>query len=524
MPDQETKNAKPRNQECKNHETKNATTKPRMPGNRSPKPRNRSPKTRNIDDPQEPSPKRMKAKEKHLGYALIETIVEKWLSNLHVSMQWKLTVALRERTEQQKTFTFGSACSGSACAHLHNFKEAEEDSQIFFGSDKVNYMRKMLRHAKECQDAVVAADEALVETPDCAETKSKFLTFQVLLKKLEAAINCVKVIQASGLNSTAFSEAMRKELHIMSLAPVVSEDIFPTFMHLYMLKNDLTTSNAADMFWQKISAASFEKFRLSSSQIVQQQEAALGDRVVSFIQGGGTMAAFTLWLLMSLDFDVYVPDELAEQMIAICVVLHCDNIKLSEEAKDIELAISVVHDKKRTLAHTLMLYPCGKALVQAAEARMQVLLHEGATGEQLKDAMAAENASDLEGMEKISSICGEVEPNQAVSSSLRDLVEKYMLTHVVASWQATFDGNVMSGKPMNKEALLRVKERAQVCESSASRFLNCAGVYKHLDPIFATETSYYCYCIVFYFIVLFAYYYVTNTRRRRSSWLRPSSG
>eukprot|EP00972_Heterocapsa_arctica_P077183 11384088-Heterocapsa_arctica.AAC.1 len=78
----------------------------------------------------------------------------------------------------------------------------------------------------------------------------------------------------------------------MSLAPVVSEDIFPTFMHLYQLKNDLTTSSAADMFWQKISAASFEKFRLSSSEIGQQQEEALSDRIVSCIQGGGNVASF----------------------------------------------------------------------------------------------------------------------------------------------------------------------------------------------------------------------------------------
>ena len=168
--------------------------------------------------------------------------------------------------------------------HLQNFRDAKDDSPIFFGTDKGNYMRKMLRHLKDCQDAVLAADEALAADPEDEECMQRFTAFQLLKKKMEVATNCLKAAHASGLHSPVFADTMRKEVQRMTLPPEIGESFFPSCMLMSLLKSDLEEVSDS-RFWQRLQKGSFANFGMSDEEVKAHQEQVLLDKV-SRVQKG----------------------------------------------------------------------------------------------------------------------------------------------------------------------------------------------------------------------------------------------
>eukprot|EP00974_Lingulodinium_polyedra_P085965 8324870-Lingulodinium_polyedra.AAC.1 len=249
--------------------------------------------------------------------------------------------------------------------HVESFRQATEESAIFFGADKVNYMRRLARTLKECQDACSAADEACSMETEDDMAHQRFEACQLQLKKMEVIVTCVKAAQTSGLHSPKFADAMRAEMHRMSLQPVVREDtLFPPCMRILYLKHELGMLEP-DKFWQRL--GEFKDIGLTQDEARAQQVQALSDGVARFVTGVGDAAAFEQWL--PLEPGIYkstLPAQLAAEMHALAVILH------SEEVSDPEVingALQRLSDVDDGPLHTLAIYPVGRHIVDRARGR-----------------------------------------------------------------------------------------------------------------------------------------------------------
>ena len=102
-----------------------------------------------------------------------------------------------------------------------------------------------------------------------AEAHQRFEACQLQLKKMEVILACVKAAQTSGLHSAKFADAMRAEMHRMSLQPVVKEDtLFPPCMRVLYLKHELEMVEP-DEFWQRL--GEFKDICLKRAEVHAQQ-------------------------------------------------------------------------------------------------------------------------------------------------------------------------------------------------------------------------------------------------------------
>ena len=67
---------------------------------------------------------------------------------------------------------------------MQKFRVATSDSATYFGSDKVNYMPRIVRILKECQDARAAADEACSLGTDDELAHERFRTCWLQQKQI----------------------------------------------------------------------------------------------------------------------------------------------------------------------------------------------------------------------------------------------------------------------------------------------------------------------------------------------------
>jgi hypothetical protein len=104
----------------------------------------------------------------------------------------------------------------------------------------------------------------------------------------------------------------------------------------------------------------------------------LTERLVDMLRGEGQLASLKLWLPSPAQYDNdlsdYLPEELVRSLTAVAFVLHAEEL---EDAIDVQQAVNYVRGATLSVAHTLMLFPVGVALVQAADTRVTTLRGRG---------------------------------------------------------------------------------------------------------------------------------------------------
>jgi hypothetical protein len=140
-------------------------------------------------------------------------------------------------------------------------------------------------------------------------------------------------------------------------------------------------------FWRRISTSELMRYSLrfghyySDVEIKEIQTLALTERLVDMLQGEGQLASLKLWLPSPAQYDNdlsdYLPEELVRSLTAVAFVLHAEEFHGAEDAIDVQQAVNYVRGATLSVAHTLMLFPVGVALVQAADTRVTTLRGRG---------------------------------------------------------------------------------------------------------------------------------------------------
>ena len=154
-----------------------------------------------------------------------------------------------------------------------------------------------------------------------------------------------------------------------------------------MLAAEHSTAAAPSDFWRRISTAelmrsSLQEFGVYSDvEIKIIQTEVLTERLVDMLRGEGQLASLKLWLPSPAqndnDLSDYLPEELVKSLTAVAFVLHAEELHGAEDAIDVQHAVNYVRGETLSVAHTLMRFPVGVALVQAADTRVTTLRGRG---------------------------------------------------------------------------------------------------------------------------------------------------
>jgi hypothetical protein len=143
-------------------------------------------------------------------------------------------------------------------------------------------------------------------------------------------------------------------------------------------------------FWRRISTQLLRTIpqpprrALSEDEIKVLQTNALADRLVDMLRDRGQVEIFKLWLPSPTEYDEVYNDiadllhkELTRGLMAVAFVLHAEEFRRTEDALDIQYAVTYVRDVTFSIAHLLMLFPVGVELVQAADNHVTTLALAG---------------------------------------------------------------------------------------------------------------------------------------------------
>ena len=268
------------------------------------------------------------------------------------------------------------------------FRAATLESPLFFGAERSTYMRKLQRHLKALSDELAVIDAILIQPHLSVEDKrlqeARVEELMLAHKQLDTIVAFTTAAAKHGVSSGAFAKSVATEMHRMTLPPVlVPADILPSCMLLAHYKCSLEDCSHKD-FWARCTIPALQEFVLPEGESPESVAAdIMGDKIAQYTKGGKGKAdirALEAWLAEGASSKL--PVALAQQVAAVAQVVRvacCARNSAKEELsglgpKDIQDSVAVVLDSKNTIACTLLLYPEGRAVVEAAKQETTAML------------------------------------------------------------------------------------------------------------------------------------------------------